>query len=187
MLLQRKGHLDRSVADMLHLLTTQDPGHLSAHLKILSAQELADYLKRHAPLLDALKQLQLGRVSTEQIISDHHDKLVALETGYGAYSRPEDYLDAFRQFITDNRNKIAALDIVMTRPRKLTREHLRELQVALAANTFTERMIGNAWKQAKDQDIAATLIGYIRQLALGSPLIPFEIRVDNALKKVLAS
>ena len=117
-LLQRKGHLDRSVADMLHLLTTQDPGQLSAHLKILSDQKLADYLKQHAPLLDALKQLQLGRISTEQIISDHHDELVALETGYGAYSRPEDYLDAFRQFITDNRNKIAALDIVMTRPRE---------------------------------------------------------------------
>lgn len=171
----------------LQLLTTQDPGQLSVHLKTLSAQELKDYLKQHAPLLNALKQLQLGRIGTEQIISDHHDELVAVEAGYGAYSRPEDYLDAFRQFITDNRNKIAALDIVMTRPRELTREHLRELQVALAANTFTERMIGSAWKQAKNEDIAATLIGYIRQLALGSPLIPFETRVDNALKKVLAS
>jgi type I restriction enzyme R subunit len=171
----------------LQLLTTLDPAQLSAHLKTLSAQELRDYLKQHAPLLETLKQLQLGRIGTEQIISDHHDELVSVETGYGAYNRPEDYLDAFQQFITDNRNKIIALDIVMTRPRELTREHLRELQVALAASAFTERMIGSAWKQAKNEDIAATLIGYIRQLSLGSPLIPFETRVDNALKKVLAS
>ena len=182
-----KNPLLQEALQNLRLLTTQDPSQLSAHLKTLNAQELKDYLKQHATLLDALKQLQLGRIGTEQVISDHHDELVAVETGYGAYSRPEDYLDAFSQFIKDNRNKIAALDIVMTRPRELTREHLRELQVALAAKTFTERMIGIAWKQAKNQDIAATLIGYIRQLALGSPLIPFETRVDNALKRVLTS
>lgn len=187
---QRHAANNPTVADALKtvkLLTGQEPGQLSAHLHKLSARELADYVQKQPALLEALKQLQLGNLGTEQVVSDHPDQLIAVEAGYGAHKRPEDYLDAFSQFITDNRNKIAALELVITRPRDLTREDLRELEKALAAHDFTERMIGSAWKQARNEDIAARLIGYIRQLALGSPLIPFEQRVDRALKKILAS
>lgn len=173
--------------DALRLLTGHEPAALASQLRTLSAEELRQFIGQHSALLQTLKQLQLGRLGTEQVISDHDDQLLAIETGYGPYTRPEDYLDAFKRFITDNRNKIAALDLVVSRPRDLTREHLRELQVALAEHAFTERIIGTAWKQARNEDIAATLIGYIRQMALGSPLVPFEQRVDRALKRVLAS
>ena len=171
----------------LKLITGLEPAKVAQQLRQLSAQELRALFTQHANLLPTLKILQLGRIGTEQVISDHHDELVATETGYGSYSRPEDYLDAFKMFILEQRNKIAALDIVVTRPRDLTREHLRELQVALAEQAFTERLIGSAWKQAKNEDIAATLVGYIRQLAIGSPLVPFAQRVDLALRKILAS
>lgn len=187
---QRHAAKNPAIADALktlQLLTSQKPEDLSAHLHQFSPKELAAFIQQYPALLDALKQLQLGNMGTEQVISDHPDQLIAVETGYGAYKRPEDYLDAFRQFITDNRNKIAALELVITRPRDLTRDDLRELEKALAAHEFTERMVGTAWKQAKNEDIAARLIGYIRQLALGSPLIPFEQRVDRALKKILTS
>jgi type I restriction enzyme R subunit len=36
-----------------------------------------------------------------------------------------------------------------------------------------------------NQDIAASIIGFIRQKALGSALLPYEERVDRALKKIL--
>ena len=52
---------------------------------------------------------------------------------------------------------------------------------------FNETAIRTAWREAKSEDIAASIIGYIRQLAIGSPLIPFEARVDRALKKILNS
>lgn len=120
------------------------------------------------------------------MVSQHEDELLQMAAGYGQWSRPEDYLEAFGRFVAENRNKIAALDIVLTRPRDLTREQLRELLVALARHDFTERSISAAWKQTRNEDIAATLIGYIRQLALGSPLLPFSMRVDNALTKLLA-
>lgn len=42
--------------------------------------------------------------------------------------------------------------------------------VALAQHQFTETAVRTAWSSARHEDIAATLIGYIRQLALGSPL-----------------
>ncbi|WP_275892058.1 type I restriction-modification enzyme R subunit C-terminal domain-containing protein [Shewanella xiamenensis] len=39
----------------------------------------------------------------------------------------------------------------------------------------------------KKEDIAARIIGFIRQAAIGEALIPFEQRVDNALNRILAS
>ena len=122
------------------------------------------------------------------IVSHHADELLAVEHGWGAYSRPEDDLGAFQRFITDNVNRIATLEIVFTRPRDLTGEHLRELIVALAQHQFTETAIRSAWRQARHEDIAATLIGDIRQLALGSSLVPFAFatRVDRAIARLLA-
>ena len=38
-----------------------------------------------------------------------------------------------------------------------------------------------------NQEIAATIIGYIRNAADGSPLIPFGERVKKAMEKILAS
>ena len=38
-----------------------------------------------------------------------------------------------------------------------------------------------------NQDIAARIVGYIRQAAIGDPLVPYDQRVDSALQKLLAS
>ena len=38
--------------------------------------------------------------------------------------------------------------------------------VALAKHQFTETAVRTAWSQSRHEDIAATLIGYVRQLAL---------------------
>ena len=38
-----------------------------------------------------------------------------------------------------------------------------------------------------NQEIAARIIGYIRQAAIGDPLVPYEQRVDQALQTMLAS
>ena len=37
------------------------------------------------------------------------------------------------------------------------------------------------------QDIAARIIGHTRQAAIGDALIPYEQRVDRALRQILAS
>ncbi|MDH4391373.1 MAG: type I restriction-modification enzyme R subunit C-terminal domain-containing protein [Aquabacterium sp.] len=107
--------------------------------------------------------------------------------GWGAYTRPEDYLSAFQRFIADNVNRNAALQIVLTHPRDLTAGHLRTLMATLAQHQFTEAHVRTAWAQARQEDLAATLIGYIRQMALGSPLVPFSNRVDKAVARLLAS
>jgi type I restriction enzyme R subunit len=38
-----------------------------------------------------------------------------------------------------------------------------------------------------NQDIAARIVGYIRQAAIGDALLPYEQRVDNALQRILTS
>lgn len=171
----------------LQLVTGMAPAALPDHWKSLSAAALRDELAQIPSLVALLQTLRIEPQGTEQVVSTHDDQLLETAHGYGKWKRPEDYLAAFADFVNDNRNQIAALELVLTRPRELTREHLRELQVALARHDFTERNISSAWKQARNEDIAATLIGYIRQLALGSPLVPFEQRVDRGLARLLAS
>ena len=66
-------------------------------------------------------------------ISYHPDQVTGVTRGYGDGVKPADFIDAFTAFVRDNPNRIAALQIVLTRPRDLTRESLRELRLALDA------------------------------------------------------
>ena len=52
---------------------------------------------------------------------------------------------------------------------------------------FTETNLATAWREMTNQDIAARIVGYIRQAAIGDALVPYNERVDHALQKLLAS
>lgn len=120
-------------------------------------------------------------------ISEHPDQLLSVERGYGKATRPQDYLDAFSEFVRSNSDRIPALLTVLTRPRELTRKQLRELALELDRAGFSETNLATAWREMTNQDIAARIVGYIRQAALNDPLLPYEQRVDRALQEVLAS
>jgi type I restriction enzyme R subunit len=121
------------------------------------------------------------------LISEHGDELRRLERGYGDSRKPEDYIESFRRFVAENADRIPALLLVTQRPRDLTRQQLRELKLALDAAGFTETSLQTAWREAKNQDIAATIIGYVRHVARGQPLLPYKERVQKAMQQVLAS
>jgi type I restriction enzyme, R subunit len=57
----------------------------------------------------------------------------------------------------------------------------------LDQNGYTERNLRTAWREMTNEDIAASIIGYIRKAALGDALVPYEERVDGAIKKIMAS
>jgi type I restriction enzyme, R subunit len=84
-------------------------------------------------------------------------------------------------------NSIPALVTVLTRPRELTRKQLRELAWELDKAGFSETNLAAAWREMTNQEIAARIIGYIRQAAIGDPLVPYEQRVERALHQILAS
>lgn len=118
-------------------------------------------------------------------ISEHDDEVTSVTRGYGTADKPEDFLDKFTQFVRDNVNRIAALRIVVQRPQELTREELRQLRLELDAEGFTDSKIKRAWADAKNQDIAASIIGYIRQAAIGDALVPYADRVRHAVDVIL--
>jgi type I restriction enzyme, R subunit len=120
-------------------------------------------------------------------ISHHLDRVMEVRSGYGISQRPEDFLDGFTTFVRTNVNQIAALNLVVQRPRELTRAELRALRVALDGMGYSEASLRRAWSDAKNEDIAASIIGYVRQAALGDALTPFEERVRGAMKRIMAS
>jgi type I restriction enzyme, R subunit len=121
------------------------------------------------------------------LVSDHDDELRGTERGYGSATKPEDYLAGFRRYITENATAIDALMVVTQRPRDLTRQQLKALRLALDTAGYSEVALRTAWAQVSNQEIAASIIGFIRQQALGSALVPYDQRVDRALARVLAS
>ncbi len=151
--------------------------------------DLSGWAKSHgskvAPLLDWSDGT--GGSPIVVPISNHPDRPAEVTRGYGTGQKPEDFLDAFKKFINDNLNKVAALSAVVQRPRELTRAQLRDLALLLAQNSFTEASLQTAWRDAKNVDIAASIIGFIRQAAIGDPLIPYEQRVQSAMQRILSS
>jgi len=75
---------------------------------------------------------------------------------------------------------------VLTRPRELTRKQLRELALELDRAGFSEARLSTAWREMTNQDIAARIVGYIRQAAIGDALVPYNQRVDRALQTMLS-
>ena len=87
-------------------------------------------------------------------------------------SRPEDFLDSFTAFVRDNVNTIAALKLVVQRPRDLTRADLKDLRLgAIDRKGYSEVSLRRAWADAKNEDIAASIIGFVRQAAIGDALV----------------
>ncbi|MCK4391271.1 MAG: type I restriction-modification system endonuclease, partial [Desulfobacterales bacterium] len=120
----------------------------------------------------------------KQFISRHEDELFSHKRGYGKGEKPEDYLNEFQAFIINNMNKIPALAIICQRPRKLTRHGLKELKMALDQQGYTEPNLRTAWREWKNEDIAADIISFIRRQALGDHLVSHEDRIRKAMKKV---
>jgi len=147
-----------------------------------SLQDLLESDPGFASFLDGLKY----ESPQYKLISDHEDEVREVKRGYGPEnSRPETYLEGLREWIESNRDELDALQVVLQRPKELTREDLKEIQIELSRAGYTEAQIREAFSEEKNQDIAASIIGFLRSRALGTPLMPYENRVDHALRYIL--
>lgn len=118
------------------------------------------------------------------VISNAPDELVSHTRGYGSGSRPEDYLDAFADYVKTHLNEVAALNIVCTRPKELTRESLRDLRLTLDREGFTTQQLNTAISELTNEEITADIISLIRRYAIGSTLISHEARIRQAVDKL---
>lgn len=194
---QGKPHKDQIIAKMQRKKRTwthKDHDDFKALSGGMSIEKFIDDLKRMS-VLQASADLQTKKPLVAFIdenrgrghriyISEHEDKLLSTSRGYGDADKPEDYLEGFHSFITENLNLIPALTIICTRPNDLTRDELRKLRVELDQKGYSEKMLQAAWRDVKNEDIAADIISFIRQQALGDPLISHEERIEGAMKKI---
>lgn len=154
----------------------------SQWVESIAPNDLSEQLKPYKRLFNYLDENRDGE--NKQIISNHEDEFIGITRGYGNAEKPEDYLDSFGEYIRNHMNTIPALMIVCQRPSDLTREDLKMLRFELDQAGYTEQNLKVAWREAKNEDIAANIIAFIRQQALGDPLMSHEERVRNAMKKI---
>lgn len=160
---------------------------LPDQLKDAPPQETADLFAAHPSLARAL-DASLGNGKRDGIyISEHEDELVSIEDDFGAKASPEDYIESFEAFVKANMNAMPALIAATQKPRDLTRSELKSLALALDEQGYSEAKLRRAYGRARNADIAAHIIGFVRQAAIGDPLVPYESRVDSGVERLLAS
>ena len=161
----------------------QDPAKFVADLLQSPPQEGKERLLSSSELFSFLDQNESGG-GRKVVISEAPDEVVSHTRGYGNGLRPEDYLDAFADYVKSNLNEIAALNIICTRPKDLTRESLKNLLLTLAREGFTPRKLNTAVSQMTNEEIAADIISLIRRYAIGSTLHSHEVRIRRAVDKL---
>ena len=153
-------------------------------IESLPAAEARNTLFMEASLLEMLDDKH-GHGGYTKVISDKQDKFLIRERGFGKNEqRPEDYIEAFEDFVKNNVNEIAALNIICTRPKELTRETLKSLRMALAQNGFTTQQLNTAVSEITSEEITADIISLVRRYAIGSPLVSHQARIRRAVDKL---
>lgn len=153
-------------------------------IESLPAAEARNTLLMEASLLEMLDDKH-GYGGYTKVISDKQDKFLIRERGFGKNEqRPEDYIEAFEDFVKNNVNEIAALNIICTRPKELTRETLKSLRMALAQNGFTTQQLNTAVSEITSEEITADIISLVRRYAIGSPLVSHQARIRRAVDKL---
>ncbi|WP_282178246.1 type I restriction-modification system endonuclease [Vibrio nereis] len=155
-------------------------------LKVKGPKWSAEVFNKVSSLVSRLESLKsdINALRDMPIFTDIHDEIVDVKQTYGEFDNAEDFLEAFDNLVDISSNQQEALDIIINRPRDLTRKGLIELQEWFDNQNFNDSNLRSAWKSAKNQDIAAKLIGHIRRASIGDALMPFEQRVDLALERI---
>ena len=162
-----------------------EPGKLHQHLHKMGPKKAGEFVKTHSNLINQIEEVN-ALLGSERypLIYEGEDEFVKRTQNYGAHEKPADYLESFNDFIKNQLNQSAALSVVVNKPKDLTREQLREVRLLLDQHGFSEANLQSAWRNKTNLEIAASIIGYIRQAALGEALISFDQRVANAMQNI---
>jgi len=181
-------HVSAEAATAITDMTGITAETLAANLRTMPPAEIVKLFAakpRLAPLLEGLKPIRAGDPGI--FISEHEDTLVSVEDVFEGVTSPEDYITAFERFVRENVNLVPALAAATQRPRELTRKDLKTLAVLLDQKGYSEAKLRRAYGRVRNADIAAHIIGFVRQAALGDPLVSYATRVDNALARMKAA
>lgn len=174
---------DKAMEHFIDLSGGLSPTQFIDRIKEMPTEIAKEHILKNLELFELLNEgSNKGRRPV--VISDKQDRLLSHERGYGEGKKPEDYLEEFKTFIEENMNKIAALNIICTRPKELTRESLKSLRLELDRHRFTEQQLNTAIKELKNEEITADIISLVRQQAIGSSLLSHEDRIKKAVERL---
>jgi type I restriction enzyme R subunit len=120
------------------------------------------------------------------VAAAHHDTVTS-ELLVGGY-KPEDYLARWTAFVTENRDRIAAIKVLLDRPREWSAEALDELRKKLAWGnySFTIQNLQRA-HELRYRKALADIISMVRHAVnQESPLFSAEERTARAFERVTA-
>ncbi len=160
-----------------------DPNQFISEIQQQKPEEARKRLLAYYEMFQMLQDTKT-RGQRSVVVSAAEDELISHKRGYGNSDRPEDYLDAFAKYVQTNINEIAALNVVCTSPRELTRESLKSLRLTLNREGFTTRQLNTAVSQMTNEEIAADIISLIRRYAIGSALINHEAKIRRAVARL---
>jgi len=164
----------RSIADIAQLIEK------------LPSPKRAEYIRQNEDLLVMIGSLP--NRFREQYISNHEDKVAGISREYGTEGnyteKPEDYIEKFTNYIETNKNEMIALKTILQKPAELTRKDLKELTRELDKAGYKVGDIAHALSSVKNADMALSIVGIIRQLAIGDSALPHNDRVDRAVKQI---
>ena len=153
-------------------------------LKAVDIENINQSIENHGHLWEFLDREKGKALNYQTLYSDHADRVEEVSRAYEKNLKPKDYLESFAEFINNNRNEIAALNIVCTKPSTLTRNDLKELRLILDTQGFNKNNLNTAYKEVTNTDIIADIIAHIRTSALGENLVSHQERIANAVVKL---
>lgn len=102
------------------------------------------------------------------------------------YLKPQDYLKCFSEFVSNNRNEIDAVKVLLERPKGWRIDRLEELRNTLSGAAFPEPGLQKAHDLVYQKPMA-DIISMVKHAARQEePLYNATERVDKALAKVMA-
>lgn len=164
-----------------------DANRLGQKLKALDPNDLLNTIGEYEHLWNYLDREKGKANNNATLYSEHQDVVEDVKRAYEKNLKPKDYLESFTDFIRQNRNTIAAINILCTKPSSLTRRDLKDLRLILDEKGFNKVKLNAAYREISNQEIVADIIAHVRTSALGSPLISHQERISKAVEKMKAT
>lgn len=165
----------------------KDAKELGQKLKAIEPGERIKAIAEYEHLWSYLDREKGRSFTYATLYSEHIDQVEDVQRAYDKNLKPKDYLESFTEFIQQNKNTIAALNILCTKPANLTRKDLKELRLILDEKGFNKVKLNTAYKEISNQEIVADIIAHVRTAALGSLLLSHEERIQKAVEKMKTS
>lgn len=181
---RKKRRMDsKTMEQFISMTNGMDPTQFIVDIEKRNPEDAKKRLLAYRNMFEYIQQTKANG-DRAVVISSEEDELTSHTRGYGNSEKPEDYLDAFSDYVKTHMNEIAALSIVCTRPRDLTRDALKALRLTLDREGFTTQQLNTAISELTNEEIAADIISLIRRYAIGSSLISHEARIRRAVDKL---